>query len=555
MVNRPRFLTVLLTTLLTLPCVASTWAQSRPTPPRLVLVLAIDQMRFDYLTRFSPLYEGGLRLLLDRGAVFSNANYRHSPTETGPGHSVILSGAHPSHSGIVANEWYDAHLKKVVNVVDDGTQRPVGGEGRSASPLNSLSFTVGDVLKQTRPQSRVVSVSLKDRSAILMGGRRADAAYWYEVPGGNFISSSFYMADPPAWLTRWNSRRLADRYAGELWTRLLPDEQIYERYAGKDAIEGEWDRKDVVFPHAVRGKPPEPLYYDDLRRTPAADELTLSFALEAMKAHQLGQDAVTDLLAIGFSGTDFIGHTYGADSQEIMDQLLRLDRILGQLFKEIDGSAGLANTLLVLTADHGSLPLVENLQAKGIDARRVSPSVLESAVQQAFEKRFPGATDLIAHFAVDIYWNEEAISRRRLDRADVEETAIAALMSTGFVEKVYTQADLSSTEPTNDPFLPLFRNAFFPPRSPHLSVLVKKYTYVDPRPGGTGHGTPYDYDRHVPIVFFGGGIRPGAYPQGCGPEDIAPTLASLLGLDFPREADARLLTEMLESATSAVPDD
>ncbi|MET0151676.1 MAG: alkaline phosphatase family protein, partial [Candidatus Binatia bacterium] len=184
-------------------------------------------MRFDYLTRFSPLYEGGLRLLLDRGAVFSNANYRHSPTETGPGHSVILSGAHPSHSGIVANEWYDAHLKKVVNVVDDGTQRPVGGEGRSASPLNSLSFTVGDVLKKTRPQSRVVSVSLKDRSAILMGGRRADAAYWYEVPSGNFISSSFYMADPPAWLTRWNSRRLADRYAGELWTRLLPDEQIY----------------------------------------------------------------------------------------------------------------------------------------------------------------------------------------------------------------------------------------------------------------------------------------------------------------------------------------
>src|SRR5262245_16158985 len=191
--------------------------------PRLVLVFSIDQMRFDYLTRFASLYEGGLKTLLDRAAVFTDAKYRHSATETGPGHSVILTGRHPSHSGIVANEWYDAYLRKIVNVVDDSVQSPVGGRGRSASPANALSFTVGDVLKAKVPQARVVGVSLKDRSAILMAGRRADAAYWYETTGGSFITSTYYMREAPAWLLQWNSRNVADEYAGKTWTRLLTD--------------------------------------------------------------------------------------------------------------------------------------------------------------------------------------------------------------------------------------------------------------------------------------------------------------------------------------------
>jgi hypothetical protein len=505
-------------------------------------------MRFDYLTRLAPLYREGLRTLLDRGAVFSNANFRHSATETGPGHSVILSGAHPRHSGIVANDWYDPFLKRVVNVVDDATHQPVGGAGRSASPVNALTFTVGDMLKRKAPQAHVVGVSLKDRSAVLLGGRRAEAAYWYEAVGGNFITSSYYMPAPPEWLTRWNEQRLPDQYAGKRWERLLPDVHLYEQYAGKDAVEGEWDRKDVVFPHAIRGKPPETLYYDDLRRTPAADELTLSFALEAIKAHEIGQDGVTDILGVGFSGTDYIGHTYGADSQEVMDQLLRLDRILGRLFEELDRRVGLDATLVVLTADHGSLPLVENLQAKGIDAKRVQPRVIAEAIQQALQKRFPGASDLIARFAAEvmgIYLDESAIARRKLDPKEVERTVSAALMATGFVEKVYSREELSDAALSSDPFLPLFQNAFFQPRSPQLSALVKKYTYVAGFAGGTGHGTAHDYDRHVPIVFMGAGVRPGTYAQECGPHDIAPTLAHILGLEFPREPDSRLLAEML----------
>jgi arylsulfatase A-like enzyme len=509
------------------------------------LVLSIDQMRFDYLTRFAPLYKSGLKTLIDRGAVFNNARYRHAATETGPGHSVILSGRHPSHSGIVANDWWDSYLKRIVNVVDDPLQAPLGGEGRRASPANTLAFTVGDILKVRNPESRVVGVSLKDRSAILMAGKKADAAYWYETAGGRFITSTYYMSQAPQWLTDWNSRQLPDTYAGKPWTRLLADTPLYEKYAGPDAIEGEWDRKDIVFPHAIRGKPPDRLYYDDFRRTPFADEVTLSIALEAMKAHQLGRDEVPDIFAIGFAATDIVGHTYGRDSQEVMDQLLRLDQVVGNLFKAVDETVGMANTLVVLTADHGSLPLVETLQRQGIGARRASPRVLEEALQTAFAERFPGVTGLVAYFAADVYLDLEVIARHHLARAAVEETAIKALMSTGLVERVYTQSDLLGVGDSPDRFLKLFRNAYFQPRSPHLSVLVKEFVYLSSLPGGTGHGTAHDYDRHVPVVFMGPGIKAGTFDAESGPEDIAPTLAQLLGLEFPRESDARILTEML----------
>ena len=531
---------------------SSACGEQRVERPKLILVLSIDQMRFDYLTRFDDLYKGGFRTLLDQGAIFSNANFRHAMTWTGPGHSVILSGRYPSHSGIVANDWYDPFLGRVVDAVEDPAHSPLGGEGSGASPVNFMGSALGDVLKQKSPESHVVAVSLKDNSAILMAGPEGDAAYWYETSGGNFITSTYYMSKAPAWLENWNDLRLADRYAGKEWTRLLEDEKLYEQYAGPDAIEGEWDRKNIVFPHSIRGTPPQEGFYEDLKRTPFADDMVLSLSLRAMSAHQLGLDNSTDILAIGFSATDTVGHLYGAESQEVMDQLLRLDLILEDLFQEVEAQVGLANTLVVLTADHGVLPLVETLQTKGIEARRAHPQVLEGAVEQALENRFPGVGGLIAHFArdtKDIHLDEEVMRRHQLEPREVESAIIDALLSTGLVEAVYTRSQLSSDEPSSDPYIELFRNSFFQPRSPHLTVLVKKYTYIEVYPGGTGHGTAYDYDRHVPIIFMGPNIEAGSYPDPCGPEDIAPTLAKLLGLDFPRETDSRLLLEMIQSVS------
>jgi predicted AlkP superfamily pyrophosphatase or phosphodiesterase len=542
-----RYLVIFLTVYF---CTAVGFSQSPPDSPRLVLVLTIDQMRFDYLTRFEPLYKGGLRTLLDRGAVFTNANYRHAATETGPGHSVMLSGRHPSHSGIIANDWYDTYLRKTVNVVDDPVQRPIGGAGRAASPANALSFTVGDVLKARSPQSRVVGVSIKDRSAILTGGRRADAAYWFENDGGNFITSSFYMDEAPRWLTEWNGRRVPDKFGSQPWTRLLGDASLYDKYAGVDAVAGERDGKDTTFPHVFRTKPPQAQYYGELRGTPFADELTFEFAIEAMKQHELGGDAATDILAIGFSGTDGVGHAYGPDSHEIMDQMLRLDLVLDRLVKHIDSAVGVGNTLVVLSADHGSRPLVEVQQARGIAARRVAPAVLLKAVTEAFASRYPGVAGLVSDFATDFYFDLEVIRRHDLNRKDIEDTARTALLSTGVVERVYTHDDLRTTEPSSDPFLTLFQNAFFEPRSPHLTVQLKRDVNLSANVGGTGHGSPYEYDRHVPVVFMGRAVTPGRYSTPSGPEDIAPTLGRLLGIEFPREWDARLLSEMFSSAAA-----
>jgi hypothetical protein len=518
-----------------------------PSRPKLVLVVSIDQMRFDYLTRFDPLYKGGLRRLLDRGAVFTQAMYGHADTETGPGHSVILSGRHPSHSGIVANDWYDPLAKKRINVVEDPMQASLGGPGRGASPVNFLGFTVGDVLKRDVAGSRVVGVSLKDRSAILLSGRRADAAYWYETVGGNFVTSTYYMKEPPAWLVSRNAQHPADRYFGKPWTRLYADEKLYEKYAGPDAIEGEWDRKDIVFPHVLRGRPGQVLYYDDVRRTPFADELTLEVALEAMAAHELGRDEATDLFAVGFSATDVIGHTYGPDSQEIMDQLLRLDGVLGRLFEEVDKRVGPGRTLVVLSADHGVMPLVEVLQARGIAARRVQPSALELPVVTALRARFPDAGPLITDYdPPNFYLDLEAIRSHGLKRHDVEATIEKALMDTGLVEFVYTHGKLLGERPADDPAFPLFLNAFYEPRSPHVMPRLKEYIYLSERVGGAGHGTYHDYDRQVPIVFMGPRVKAGRYSTPCGPEDIAPTLGRLLGLDYPLQDADRLLSEMIE---------
>ncbi len=249
--------------------------------------------------------------------------------------------------------------------------------------MNFSGFTVGDMLKKRTPGSRVVGISLKDRSAILMAGPRADAAYWFDVMSGGFETSTYYAKTPPAWLMQWNARRLADSPQWRTWTRLLPDEAPYLKYAGPDAVKGEYDNVDIVFPHRSRQKPSSAAYYDDLRRTPFGDEILLDAALAAMTAHQLGADDDPDVFAVSFSSSDVVGHTYGMDSQEQMDEYLRLDLTLGRLFDEIDRRVGLDRVIIGLSADHGAMPLVENLVAHGVPARRVRVAEIQDPVTRA----------------------------------------------------------------------------------------------------------------------------------------------------------------------------
>jgi hypothetical protein len=515
--------------------------------------VSVDQMRADYLERFASLFQAGFKRLLERGAVFTSARYRHSNTETGPGHATLLSGRHARDNGIVANEWYDRLAGKPVNVVDDPAVAPIPGPGRGASPAHFIGETLGDLLKGASPASRVVGVSLKDRAAILLAGRRADAAYWYEPACGCFGTSSYYMRELPGWLAAWNAEKHADKLHARVWERLLPDPELYRRFAGEDDVEGEWDGKDTVFPHAIRGSPGQHLFYDDLRRTPFADELVLDVALRAMREHGLGRDGATDVLAVSFSATDIIGHTYGPDSQEIMDQLLRLDRVLGRLLEAAEERAGPEGVVFGLSADHGSMPLVELLRARGIDAHRANPDAVELPVREALSARF-GAQDMIAYYTEpNFYLDLEVLRRRGLKRADVEQEIERALLATGFVDRVYTQARLLGEPPPDDADFVLFRNSFFESRSPHVIGRLRRYVILDRYPGGTTHGTVQDYDRHVPVAFMGARIRSGRYDAACGPEDIAPTLAALIAVEYRVEEGQRVLTEALAEERRAAP--
>jgi predicted AlkP superfamily pyrophosphatase or phosphodiesterase len=514
--------------------------------PRLVVFVSVDQMRFDYLTRFAPLFTSGLKRLVEQGAVFSNARYQHAYSETGPGHALLMSGRHGRHTGIIANGWYEPLAGDTVNVVDDPAHRPVPGPGRGASPFHFLGETIGDLLKKVSPASRVVGVSTKDRTAVLMSGRRADAAYWYENATGRYSSSTYYMSALPQWLADWNAKGGADRFYGQTWTRLLDDEAVYLRYAGEDAVQGEWDNVDTTFPHKIRGAPNSKDFYDDLRRTPYSDQLVLEVALLALDNYDMGRDDATDILTVGFSGTDSIGHTYGPDSQELMDQILRLDRTFGRLLEAAEARAGHDGLIVGLSADHGVMPLVEVLRAHGVDARRVHPDTLEKAVKDALAARFPGATDLIADADWDgpyVYLDLAAVHRRGLERSAVEKVVGDALVATGVVSRVYTHSQLLGPPPDDDPEFALFRNSFYEPRSAHVIGRVKPHVYVDDYVGGTGHGTVHDYDRHVPVVFMGAGVRPGRYEAACGPHEIAPTLAAVLGLAYRLEEGQRVLSE------------
>ena len=329
----------------------------------------------------------------------------------------------------------------------------------------------------------------------------------------------------------------------------LADESIYRAYAGEDKVATEGDTIDTTFPHAVQGTPGTPAFYENFRRTPFADELTLEVALAAMDAHGLGTDETTDILAIGFSATDVIGHAFGPDSHEIMDQMLRLDLTLQRLFDAIQARVGLDQTVIVLSADHAVMPLVESLQKQGLPAKRVNPADLQAAGMAALEKRFPGRKDLVAaYLAPDFYLNLDSIARQGLRRQDVEQTLANALMATGVVAKIYTASNFAGDPPTirDDPYFDAVRRSYFASRSPHVIARLKEYVYWTSRPGGTGHGTPYEYDRHVPLVFMGPAIKAGAYAGDTGPEDLAPTLALLLGLDYPLQDARRLLTEMIQ---------
>ncbi len=549
--------------------------------PRLVLLIVVDQFRYDYLSRFGDLFGSrGIGRLMRAGASWTEANFDHVPTFTAPGHAVFMTGASPSQTGIIANEWYERETgRRVKSITDDSTMMLAGKPNeKGKSPRRLLCSTVGDELRLADgDRSKVIGISAKDRSAILPAGRRANAAYWFSTDNGNIISGTYYFEHLPEWVVRFNNRHMADALFGARWDRLLPNEAEYLRRAGRDDVP--WENLDKssadtnFFPHVVTGgsAAPDKPFYRALDYTPFSNDMLVAFAEEAIANERLGAGDATDLLSVSFSANDYVGHRFGPYSQEAMDMTLRVDRQIGKLLDFVDARVGLGNTIVIFTADHGASPVPEQAALLNLAGRRYQKAdllkVAEEGLQARYARRDRPATDYIQTFQnrdeteqgllnSNFYLNRRALQRDGIDLDEAERVLGEAVLKLPGVARYFTRRQLenNSISPA-DPVARRVLHGFYSQRSGDVIVVYEPYAIqfdppddpTDPRSSAT-HGSPYSYDTHVPLIIMGRGFASGRYTQAAAPTDIAPTLAHVLGLEAPSCSVGRVLAEALTAA-------
>jgi predicted AlkP superfamily pyrophosphatase or phosphodiesterase len=543
--------------------------------PRLVLLIVVDQFRFDYLTRFGDLYGSkGIGRLMRDGASWTNADYDHVPTYTAPGHASLMTGSWPWKNGIVANDWFERETgRKVSSVTDDSTSLLEGRAGaRGYSPQRLLCTTVGDELRQASAnRSKVIGISAKARSAILPAGQHASAAYWYSLDNGNMVSSTFYFNRAPEWVTQFNQRRMTDGWFGARWNRLLPEAEYLKR-AGKDDVP--WENIDKTskdsntFPHVITGGAarPEKAFYRAIDYSPFSNDLLVAFAQEAIIKEQLGADDETDVLTISFSANDHVGHRFGPNSQEVMDMALRVDRQIGTLLDFVDEHVGLGNTVVIFTADHGVSPPPEYPVGGRPIGRRAPEADLQKAIDDGLKAHYgrPGrpADDYIQTFGStheaglinsNIYLNENALRRDGIDPGEVQRVVGEVAMRLPGVKRYFTRVQLEGNRISlADPIARRVRHGFYPTRSGDVVLVLDPYNFYFDTPDDPAdarwtatHGSPYRYDTHVPLIMMGPFFTAGKYAKPATPADIAPTLTKILGSPSPSCSSGRVLVEAI----------
>jgi predicted AlkP superfamily pyrophosphatase or phosphodiesterase len=505
--------------------------------PRLVVGIVIDEMRFDYLYRYYPQYsEKGFKRLLREGMNFTFARLNYMPTYTGPGHASIYTGTTPCYHGIISNDWYNRPAKEIVYCVRDTGFATVGAgdDAGKVSPRNLLSTTMTDQLRMSNNGlSKVYSVSLKDRAAVLPGGHMANAAYWYDGTTGRFISSSYYMKALPTWVDRFNERKLPLSLMNSDWTlesgRDYTSSQPDEGYSELDTFkEGK-----TIFPHKVSGLP-DSAKLELITFTPYGNELLNVFFTELLKNEKPGQGKYCDFVAVSFSAADYIAHAYGPNSVEVMDAYLKLDREIGRLLDVLDLTVGKGNYLLFLTADHAGKPNGAYLRANGIREGLVSPVDIHNKLEVYCRTNF-GAPGIIEKIQDNqIYLNYMVLDSIKISVTDVTES-IAVFMrnNLSFIGTVMTRQKILDRTPerSREAFI---LNGFNPERSGDVTFsLAPNFLIAESWPKGTSHESNFDYDTHVPLIFFGWHIKSGESRDEVFIEDIAPTVSSLIHIQEP----------------------
>lgn len=509
-----------------------------PRPPKLIVMLVIDQFRPDYLARFRPYFvEGGFNLLLS-GANFVNCRFDYAVTVTGPGHATLFTGAYPDVHGIIENDWYDRTLGRTVNCVEDPSAKLVqtaegASEQRGPSPRNLLGSTLGDELRFASDfRSKVIAIALKDRAAVLPGGHTANAAYWYDSGTGRFVSSTYYMAALPAWVAKFNDGSPAQDYCGKPW-QALPETpgaegRVFARFEPQS------------------GQPcPDVSFMRWLDSTPFVTDLELRFAREAIRNENLGQGPATDLLTISLSVNDSIGHHFGPYSPEVADTTLRTDRYLAGFFADLDRMVGLDNVWIALAADHGVAPNPRFVKDHRLGMGSFQGGV-RTAVENALSEAF-GREQWIQSVGVHyLYLNQAALKPQRvlLERAEAEAARAAATVPG--VMAAFTRTQLLAGSAGASSLGRKALNSFHSQRSGDVFLILEPYVVDVASDTETTHGTPWNYDAQVPLLLWGSAFKPGVYAVPCQPIDLVPTLAVALGLNQPSGAQGNPLTPALK---------
>ncbi|WP_411031096.1 alkaline phosphatase PafA [Spongiimicrobium sp. 3-5] len=519
------------------------------TSPRLVVGIVVDQMRYDYLTRFWNHYgEGGFKRLVNEGFNCKNNHFNYAPTKTGPGHASVFTGTTPAVHGIIANDWYDKDLDRLVYCTEDQTFGSVGtsSDAGKMSPQRMLVTTVGDQLRlHTQMRGKTIAVSLKDRGAILPGGHTANAAYWFHGQNeGLWISSTFYMTELPAWVNDFNVSDAVEQYK-KVWSPIKDINSYLE--SGSDA--NKYERLFVgettsAFPHDLVSLWDLNEGFDILKATPFGNSITTDFALAALKGEKLGQDTITDFFAISFSSTDYVGHHFGVNSKEVQDTYVRLDKDLERLLNALDEQVGATEYTVFLTADHGAIHVPAFLKDKKILAGYSELAEKQSEFDDFLKYTF-GTTDIVKNISNDqVFLDHKIIGNLDLEIKEVQQVIAQELLGYSFIERVYTGYQMWNN-PYNEGIPHILQNGYHQKRSGDVLMVLSPGT-VDYDLTGSTHGTPQIYDTHVPLLFYGKGIKNGSTFERTEIPDIAPTIASLLGIAFPNGATGKTLEKVLK---------
>src|SRR5579859_79288 len=520
--------------------------------PKLVVVIVVDQMRADYIDKFRAHWTGGFKRLVDKGAWFLEAAYPYAATETCVGHATISTGSLPASHGIVANAWWDRSSQKMITCTTDPNATNTGyagaktKDGDSAWRLRVPAFA-DELRLPSIAGTRVVTFSLKARSAIMLGGHKADGATWTD--GGGLVTSNAFGTVP--FLEEFAKAHPIKQDYGKTWTLSLPNsDYLYDEKAIGAVAPAGWD---LTFPHPMRGKAaaaePDDAFYQQWTTSPFADTYLTKLAETAIDEMGLGKGKGIDFLGVSYSTPDYVGHAFGPRSWEIQDTYIKLDKDLGDLLDHLDAKVGVGNYVVALSADHGVVPVPEDMQQTGADAGVLHVPEVQKQIEDTLAK-FNYPSPAVARIAsADIYFSAGVYDKLKNDAAAMS-AVLEAIRSVPGVAEVYRAEELVDRPATKSPIRSAEAASYFPGRSGDLLIVPKPYWLISqapaerPREYGTGHGTPYYYDQHVPILFMGWGIEPGEYFGSVSPADIAPTLALLCGITLSTH-DGRVLSEAL----------